>query len=172
MSPSCRQKKVAKLRYQQFIYRTNADIVILPPFLLSDINRLSTRLSTPPVWYQLSLLSTKKVAKLRYQQIIYRTNADIVILPPFLLSDVGCLPLVGGCRRENGPNISAVCLCSALCVCSLIYKTHWWGILIYVTKNEYVYFLKLLIDTERDVSTFVCCTFDDVGVEIAVDVAL
>ena len=56
--------------------------------------------------------------------------------------------------------------------CSLIYKTHWWGILIYVTKNEYVYFLKLLIDTERDVPTSVCCTFDDVGVEIAVDVTL
>ena len=25
----------------------------------------------------------EKVAKLRYRQIIYRTNADIVILPPF-----------------------------------------------------------------------------------------
>ena len=55
---------------------------------------------------------------------------------------------------------------------SLIYKTHWWGILIYVTNNEYVYFLKLLIDTERDVSTFVCFTFDDISVEIAVDVTL
>ena len=27
--------------------------------------------------------SHKKVAKMRYQTIIYRTNADIVILPPF-----------------------------------------------------------------------------------------
>ena len=46
--------------------------------------------------------SEQKVAKLRYQQFIYMTNADIVILHPFLLSHVGCLPLVDqreACRR-------------------------------------------------------------------------
>ena len=98
-------KKVAKLRYQHFIYRWLSDIVILPPFcpdLFLQNPKLGFTSRTQVVIMSISIFgdfrhiswmpnlllvieskSHKKVAKMRFQTIIYRTNADIAFLPPF-----------------------------------------------------------------------------------------
>ena len=52
------------------------------PEIWNHMHRWCGRFNTQSFMYR-KPESSKKVAKVRYQQIIYRTNADIVILPPF-----------------------------------------------------------------------------------------
>ena len=84
------EQKVAKLRYQQFIYMTNADIVILHPFfcLISAVSRssthpgwyrLSTRLSTPHVSYRLSPVRRHLMCHM-YEMIIAGTRFVLPIM--------------------------------------------------------------------------------------------
>ena len=53
------------------------------PEIWNHMHRWCGRFNTQSFMYR-KPESSKKVAKVRYQQIIYRTNADIVILPPFM----------------------------------------------------------------------------------------